>query len=633
MIRMMIIAVALVAGMGVRPVWGQLAITEVMSRASLEIETDTDRPDYWELTNFGTNDIALDGYSFSDDRGEPGLVTAPFADLTIHGGESIVFFRVKPGTRSTITNLARFQEWWGPQYLLEGLQLRIWADPGLNGETLGDELWLYDPGWNVVDHVKLPEIPLPKVGRSLISDPETGASGVFSGPGVNQAFQAVIGGDWGSPGYGGDSVPLRALLEPADQTADAGADVTFTVHAVGLPRPRYQWLADGLEIPGATTASLTLTNVQPEQAGGYSVHLENGVFESFSRTATLTVELNPAAPILVTLPSDQTVFPTQTAVFSVGARGYPAPRFQWQTNGADIPGATQRTLIIEDVSAGLSGTLCSVRVWNDLGATNASATLTVVPRPRLRITEVMAEPRRGDSSGHYDWFELTNFDTNAVNLQGYRFRDWPTLTGAFTITNTLVIRPGESIVFVEEMSPEQFWDWWGTENRPPGVRVQTFHGFSLGSAGEVLSLWNPAAIDAYDTVATAECAGITNGVSLECTNWWCDSIYGCVASCLNDSVPGERGAFPAAREGDIGSPGLISNPPPRILTIAFDGATVVLGCRVTPGKTYRLEYKTRLPSASWSEVQTLPATDFILRMEDAGRESGTTCFYRLEELP
>src|SRR4051812_46668763 len=41
----------------VRPAAGQLAITEAMSAASTNILAD-----FWELTNFGTNDINLAGF-------------------------------------------------------------------------------------------------------------------------------------------------------------------------------------------------------------------------------------------------------------------------------------------------------------------------------------------------------------------------------------------------------------------------------------------------------------------------------------------------------------------------------------------------------------------------------------------
>ena len=55
------------------------------------------------------------------------------------------------------------------------------------------------------------------------------------------------------------------------------ATATFTVTAIGIPPLSYQWwygevsLADGGAVQGASTAALTLSNVQPAQAGNYWV--------------------------------------------------------------------------------------------------------------------------------------------------------------------------------------------------------------------------------------------------------------------------------------------------------------------------------------------------------------------------
>jgi hypothetical protein len=48
-----------------------------------------------------------------------------------------------------------------------------------------------------------------------------------------------------------------------------------------------------------------------------------------------------------------------------------------------------------------------------------------------------------------DWWELTSFDTYAVNLRGYRFNDSPArLKSAVVITNDVIIQPGESVLFI-----------------------------------------------------------------------------------------------------------------------------------------------------------------------------------------
>ena len=59
--------------------------------------------------------------------------------------------------------------------------------------------------------------------------------------------------------------------QPVGQTAALGTSVTFTAVASGSPAPTYQWQKSGAAITGATGASHTVNNVQPADAGLYTV--------------------------------------------------------------------------------------------------------------------------------------------------------------------------------------------------------------------------------------------------------------------------------------------------------------------------------------------------------------------------
>lgn len=83
--------------------------------------------------------------------------------------------------------------------------------------------------------------------------------------------------------------PLAILVQPLNQTAAPGNDVTFAVVAAGSPLPQYQWKLNGTPIPGETGASLVLTNVQASLAGRYSVMVFNNSDLVESQPATLTV--------------------------------------------------------------------------------------------------------------------------------------------------------------------------------------------------------------------------------------------------------------------------------------------------------------------------------------------------------
>jgi hypothetical protein len=84
------------------------------------------------------------------------------------------------------------------------------------------------------------------------------------------------------------------LAQPADQTVMVSQTASFSVLAGGTPPLAYQWSVGTTSIPGATSSSLTLANVQSSQAGNYSVVVTNAAGSATSTGAVLTV--NPAPP-------------------------------------------------------------------------------------------------------------------------------------------------------------------------------------------------------------------------------------------------------------------------------------------------------------------------------------------------
>lgn len=606
----------------------QLAITEAMSAATRVQTTVWLRyPDYWELTNFGTNEVRLHGYGFRDSDPTHNLQRDPFTNLVVRGGESVIFFQVDVDAAARTP--AEFRAWWGEAQLPTNLQCRIWKSPGLSGWD-GDAIWLFNPLGEVVDHVQFGRA---QPGRAFTYDPETGLFGRLSVAGSDGAFVAGRAEDIGSPGTTAGAVGVRILQPPADQSADAGGTATFSVSAAGLPAPRYQWFAHGIPLAGAHSEALVLANVQPADAGEYSVLVTNGLSAAMSPVAILTVSTNLRAPVIVQPPADLTVFEGQAAVFTVVAQGLPLPIYTWRANGIELPGASGPVLQIPSVDPSFSGTRYAVCVSNALGAAERSAVLTVTRRPDLRFTEVMALPANEKENRHFDWFELTNFDTNAINLQGWRFADAPSFARACTVTNALVLEPGDSAVFAERLNVAQFAAWWGTDALPARFKFATYSGFGLGASGDTLCLWNAAATDPHDPLATASWAGASAGISLECEHWCDPEGYGCLDDGRTDSVAGVHGAFAAEDGGDIGSPGYVTTPPIRILSVrAEPSGAIRLQCRTVPHAAYRLERGRSLEQPGWETIQTRTATNNVLTWTDTLPEPGTVWFYRVGEV-
>ncbi len=175
-------------------------------------------------------------------------------------------------------------------------------------------------------------------------------------------------------------VPPSISTQPASQTVNAGSNVSFNVAAGGTAPLSYQWNKDGSPIAGAYADTLSLSNVQAGDAGGYTVTVTNGAGSLTSNPATLTV-ITP--PSIITQPTSQTVNAGQTATFNVAASGTSPFAFQWKKDGADIPGANAATFSVVNAQEANAGSY-SVVVSNAAGsASSEGATLAVIIPPTI----------------------------------------------------------------------------------------------------------------------------------------------------------------------------------------------------------------------------------------------------------
>ena len=82
--------------------------------------------------------------------------------------------------------------------------------------------------------------------------------------------------------------PPVITVQPQDQVGDVGGTNTFSVSATGL-QLSYQWQRNGVDVPGATTSTLTLNDLEAIQAGNYTAVVSNPAGSVTSRVATLTL--------------------------------------------------------------------------------------------------------------------------------------------------------------------------------------------------------------------------------------------------------------------------------------------------------------------------------------------------------
>jgi len=112
-----------------------------------------------------------------------------------------------------------------------------------------------------------------------------------------------------------NSIPLAPVIlaQPQGQTVAIGQNVTFTVLADGTLPLAYQWRFNNSSIAGATNTSLSLTNVQPGDAGSYSVRITNSFGIIVSSNANLAVGLQITNLFVMPRPSSAIIQWTSVA--------------------------------------------------------------------------------------------------------------------------------------------------------------------------------------------------------------------------------------------------------------------------------------------------------------------------------
>ena len=167
--------------------------------------------------------------------------------------------------------------------------------------------------------------------------------------------------------------------QPVSQHVCSGSSIVLSVTASYAAS--YQWNLDGTPIPGATSSTYTISPAAPVNAGNYTVTVTNGAASVTSAVATIAVGSQ-----ITSNPVSVNILPTQTAVFSVAAKGLSPFTYQWyqipsgSASGSAIPGATSNMYTTPPVDASYNGAQYYATVTDSCGTTpltSTSATLTV----------------------------------------------------------------------------------------------------------------------------------------------------------------------------------------------------------------------------------------------------------------
>ncbi|MBI5385354.1 MAG: immunoglobulin domain-containing protein [Verrucomicrobia bacterium] len=193
-------------------------------------------------------------------------------------------------------------------------------------------------------------------------------------------YSVVVSNSLGSITSAVASLTVRLIAaQPASRTNNAGTTAAFSVGVAGSGPSSFQWLkdgvllVDGVNLAGATSAALRLTNVLGGNAGGYSVMASNAWGTVTSAVASLTV----IDPVITAQPVSQSREPGQSVTFSVTAVGTAPLEYQWWKDGLELGAIAEASLPLTNVQTSDAGRYRVVVGNRYSSVTSAVAELTV----------------------------------------------------------------------------------------------------------------------------------------------------------------------------------------------------------------------------------------------------------------
>ncbi len=184
------------------------------------------------------------------------------------------------------------------------------------------------------------------------------------------------------------------VQHPQGATQPRGGSATFTVATSTAVPLTYQWLFDGQPIQGATASTLTLNNLQVTNAGNYSVLISAATGAIESDAATLVVT---EPPLFTSNPASLRVVPGTNVTLTVTTAGPKPIGYQWRFNNFNIPGATNPSVTLTNVTTANNGSYFVIAT-NAFGSTTSlSGTLEVLEPPVITLNPVDQTNFAGDS--------------------------------------------------------------------------------------------------------------------------------------------------------------------------------------------------------------------------------------------
>lgn len=172
--------------------------------------------------------------------------------------------------------------------------------------------------------------------------------------------------------------PPRILWHPESDSVSIGSSFQVSVAAESEVTPQYQWLKDGVEIPGATASVYQVASAEPQHTGNYRARVSNLAGAVLSDPAVITI---PGAPRIIRDLSPITVNEGAELRLNVEVSGTSPFGFEWFRNDVSIGTTSSAEFVIASTSPSDAG-MYSVRVTGPLGTANGiPAQIAIFAKP------------------------------------------------------------------------------------------------------------------------------------------------------------------------------------------------------------------------------------------------------------
>ncbi len=234
-----------------------------------------------------------------------------------------------------------------------------------------------------------------------------------------------------------DGAPVLAD-NPFNKSAPAGTTRRIQAEFLAWPAPSIQWQHDGTNVPGATSARLTFTNLALGMAGEYRAIASNTGGTVTSAVSHVYVLVTNQPPVVIKTPDPVTFTNGARTVLGYGISSLTPITYQWFQNGTPIANATNITLLLANLGLPNSGSYTLV-ASNGFGVTTSpSVTLSLAGTNPPTITSHPAS--QTIVLGQDAQFAVVASGTGPLSYQWY-FNSTNLLAGA-TGTNLVVTNVG-----------------------------------------------------------------------------------------------------------------------------------------------------------------------------------------------